>query len=271
MLKGAAGILPPAIRRLAQSGRPQPQAGPEPAASTRPVSVCVAVAIERLMIRQSGMGRGHAGWDKGRRLVRASVLPIRRWCCRHVQRSMTDAELPVLLRTGIADALGGEARQAAPPRNSRGPVGWPPGSTTGPEWPDPICSWFALSMQRRSPGSPRRCRSASSCFWLPGLVSLARLGRLGDHLVEAVEGVQSARVAHVGKQLCDDAEQGRLVVAHVEVALDVAAQLGLAATHRQEHCEGQQVPRRDIQAGPRVVVAEAVSGQVPLDVQLVIR
>ncbi len=73
MLQGAAGTLPPAIRRLAQSRRPQPQAGPEPAAPTRPISVCVAVAIERLMIRQSGMGRGHAGWDEARRLVRASV------------------------------------------------------------------------------------------------------------------------------------------------------------------------------------------------------
>ena len=80
------------------------------------------------------------------------------------------------------------------------------------------------------------------------------------------ERVEGAGVADERHQHRQDGQQRRAGVADVEVAGDVAADLGVGPAEGGEHGEGEQFPGGQVDAAAGDGVAEAVAGQVALEV-----
>src|SRR6185437_10893699 len=72
------------------------------------------------------------------------------------------------------------------------------------------------------------------------------LGR--NDLVDGGKSVERARVADERQKLSQHGEQGRAVIADVEVARDVTSDLRVGPTERHEHRERQQFPRLQVDA-----------------------
>src|SRR5580658_3229034 len=93
----------------------------------------------------------------------------------------------------------------------------------------------------------------------------------GRGLVDGGERVERAGEADERQQGGDDADQRLPVVSDIEVGRDVPCDLGVASAESGQHREGEQLAGRQVDPGAGVVVAEAVGGQEPLDVELVLR
>ena len=91
----------------------------------------------------------------------------------------------------------------------------------------------------------------------------------GRHLVDNPQAVERSGISDKRQKVGQHIDQPRAVVANVEVCSDVALDLRFASAERDEHAEGEKFTRWHVDAGARVMVTEAVSRQVTLDVQLI--
>src|SRR6476646_3477527 len=100
----------------------------------------------------------------------------------------------------------------------------------------------------------------SMCFSYPN-------DSAGD-VVDRGEAVEGAGVADVGHHHGQDREQPLAGVADPHVAADVSADLRVGAAKGDEHREGEQLAHLQVDAVATDGVAEAVGGEVSLEVHL---
>src|SRR5271166_5868640 len=102
---------------------------------------------------------------------------------------------------------------------------------------------------------------------LSELAALGRSRRSG--LLDGPQRVERARVPDERQKLGQHIDETSAVVADLEVGRDMALDLRVASANCGEHAEGEKLARRDVDPGPRVVVAETVGRKIALDVQQV--
>lgn len=85
------------------------------------------------------------------------------------------------------------------------------------------------------------------------------------------ESIQRPWITDEWQQLCQNVDELRSIVPNPEIGRDVSLHLRFASAERNQHAEGQQLSRRDVETAARQVVAETVGREHPLDVLLISR
>jgi hypothetical protein len=85
-------------------------------------------------------------------------------------------------------------------------------------------------------------------------------------LTEATQRIQRPGVSHPWQQLRDDIKQHVSAVAKIQIASHMPLDLRFHATQGNQNRECNELPDFSVEAGPGVVIAEAIGRQKPLNV-----